>query len=100
VSLSLAFGLESQGAASSAARALEERISEARRAPELAESALAVALAHVELESEGPDLLVRADLARPELDATLALARRLLAAERRSDAGAPDADEADAQPEW
>lgn len=85
VSLSLAVDLDGADAASDAQHAIEQRITEARRDPDVAASALAVTLAHLDVEAEGPDLVVRATLDRPELDATVAIVRRYLAAERTRD---------------
>jgi hypothetical protein len=85
VSLSLAIDLDAVDAASDAQHAIEQRITEARRDPEVAASALAVTLAHLEVDAEGSDLVLRATLDRPELDATVAIVRRYLAAERARD---------------
>ena len=85
VSISLAIDLDSAEAASDAQHAIEQRITSARRDPELAASALAVTLAHLDVDAAGGDLVLRATLDRPELDATVALVRRYLAAERARD---------------
>jgi hypothetical protein len=85
VSVSLAIDLDSADAASDAQHAIERRITDARRDPELAASALAVTLAHLDVDAAGGDLVLRATLDRPELDATVALVRRYLAAERARD---------------
>lgn len=82
LALSITLDLGDREEASDAQHALEERIADARRDPELAASALAVTLAHLELDARGTDLTVSTELDRPELDATVALIRRYMARER------------------
>lgn len=77
--ITLALDLGSAADAQEAQHGLERRIAEALRDPEIATSALAIALRHVALDAQGSDLVARADLDRPELDATLALIRRAMA---------------------
>lgn len=84
LAISLTLDLGDAHMASDAQHALETRIAEARRDPDLAASVLAVTLAHVDVEAASTDLTVSASLDRPELDATIALARRYLAREASS----------------
>jgi len=85
--VTLALDLDAQADARAAQQGLEERIAEALRDPEIASSALAVALRHVTLDAQGTDLIARADLDRPEIDATIALIR--LRMEDGGDEGLP-----------
>ncbi len=85
--VTLALDLDAPADAQAAQHGLEERIAEALRDPEVATSVLAVALRHVTLHAEGTDLVARADLDRPELDATIALIRQRVEAE--GDEGLP-----------
>jgi len=84
LAISLTLDLGDAVMASDAQHALETRIAEARRDPDLAASVLAVTLAHVDVDAASTDLTVSAALDRPELDATIALARRYLAREASS----------------
>lgn len=84
LTLSVALDLGTHSEASRVADALRARITEARRDPEIASSALSIALARVEVRPDARDLLVHIALDRPELDATVALLRRWLARERWS----------------
>ncbi len=86
LSISLSLDLGEHGAAEDAQHALERRVAQVRRDPDLAGSALAVTLAHVELTAQASDLTVAATLDRPELDATVALVRRYMA-RQASDGG-------------
>jgi hypothetical protein len=91
VAITLAIELEDHRTAEAAADALRDRVADALRDPELSVSALAIALRRIDLGAEGQDLVVRVELDRAELDATVALARRYLAGDDADQPGPAEA---------